>query len=107
MIFRKVSDLRREKELAERRKNDPALNQSQDHIVRKLFSKFKKTNTSCDMSALVPFKDPERGDGLQSPSLTRNNSVSTLSPPKVPEISEHSSNGNNNTSRSTQKVAQP
>ena len=106
MIFRKVSDLRREKELAERRKNDPALNQSQDHIVRKLFSKFKKTNTSCDMSALVPFKDPERGDGLQSPSLTRNNSVLTLSPPKVPEISEHSSNGNCmlNVNKSTNKV---
>ena len=101
-----MSDLRREKELAERRKNDPALNQSQDHIVRKLFSKFKKTNTSCDMSALVPFKDPERGDGIPSPSLTRNNSVATLSPPKVPEVSEHSTNGNCmlNVNKSTNKV---
>jgi len=107
LIFRKVSDLRREKELAERRKNDPALNQSQDHIVRKLFSKFKKTNTSCDMSALVPYKDPERGEGLQSPSLTRNNSVSTLSPPKVPEVSENSNGSSNcmlNVNKSTNKV---
>ena len=44
LIFRKVSDLQKEKELAERRKNDPVLNTSQDHLVRKLFSKFKKTS---------------------------------------------------------------
>ena len=46
LIFRKVSDLQKEKELAERRKNDPVLNTSQDHLVRKLFSKFKKTSGS-------------------------------------------------------------
>ena len=106
MIFRKVSDLRREKELAERRKNDPALNQSQDHIVRKLFSKFKKTPTSCDMSALVPFKDAERGEVIPSPAISRNNSVSRLSPPKVPEPTNHTSNGNCllNVNKSTNKV---
>jgi len=106
LIFRKVSDLRREKELAERRKNDPALNQSQDHIVRKLFSKFKKTPTSCDMSALVPFKDAERGEVIQSPAISRNNSVSRLSPPKVPEPTNHTSNGNCllNVNKSTNKV---
>jgi hypothetical protein len=43
MIFRKVSDVKKERELAERRKDDPALNQTQDHLVRKLFSKFKKS----------------------------------------------------------------
>ncbi len=42
LIFRKVSDVKKEKELAERRKNDPALNHTQDHLVRKLFSKFKR-----------------------------------------------------------------
>ena len=36
--------MQKEKELAERRKNDPVLNTSQDHLVRKLFSKFKKTS---------------------------------------------------------------
>ena len=87
-----MSDLKREKELAEKRKNDPALNQSQDHLVRKLFSKFRKTNTSCDMSALVPLRDPERGDS--SPVISRNNSVTTLSPPRLPEPSE---NGQSNT----------
>ena len=99
MIFRKVSDLKREKELAEKRKNDPALNQSQDHLVRKLFSKFKKTNTSNDMSALVPInKDPEKGEGGRLspvPVISRNNSSSTLVVnPKVPEVTE---NGGSNT----------
>ena len=107
LIFRKVSDLKREKELAEKRKNDPALNQSQDHLVRKLFSKFKKTNTNSDMSALVPMRDPEKGD--ISPSISRNNSVSGMFPPKVPEVNE---NGNSkpptssilNVNKSTNKV---
>ncbi|XP_043283700.1 potassium voltage-gated channel protein eag isoform X2 [Venturia canescens] len=39
LIFRKVADVRREKELAERRKNEPQLDQQQDHIVRKIFSR--------------------------------------------------------------------
>lgn len=39
LIFRKVADVRREKELAERRKNEPQLDQAQDHLVRKIFSK--------------------------------------------------------------------
>ena len=42
LIFRKVADVRREKELAERRKNDPQLDQQQDHLVRKIFSKFRR-----------------------------------------------------------------
>ncbi|XP_024937105.1 potassium voltage-gated channel protein eag isoform X3 [Cephus cinctus] len=41
LIFRKVADVRREKELAERRKNEPQLDQTQDHLVRKIFSRFK------------------------------------------------------------------
>ena len=94
-----MSDLKREKELAEKRKNDPALNQSQDHLVRKLFSKFRKTNTSSDMSALVPLRDPERGDS--SPVISRNNSVTTLSPPsRLPETNE---NGHSNTGTGTGK----
>lgn len=40
--FRKVADVRREKELAERRKNEPQLGSSQDHLVRKIFSKFRR-----------------------------------------------------------------
>ena len=43
MIFRKLADVRRERELAERRKNDPPLSElSSDHPVRKLISRFRK-----------------------------------------------------------------
>ncbi|GLV37371.1 ether a go-go [Carabus blaptoides fortunei] len=45
LIFRKVADVRREKELAERRKNEPQLDQTQDHLVRKIFSKFRRDRT--------------------------------------------------------------
>lgn len=41
LIFRKVADVRREKELAERRKNEPQLDSNQDQLVRKIFSKFR------------------------------------------------------------------
>ncbi|KAA0188181.1 hypothetical protein HAZT_HAZT010373 [Hyalella azteca] len=40
LIFRKVSDMKREKELAERRKNDPQPELSNDHLVRKIFSRY-------------------------------------------------------------------
>jgi potassium voltage-gated channel Eag-related subfamily H protein len=43
LIFRKVADVKREQELAERRKNDPPVaDLAQDHLVRKIFSKFRK-----------------------------------------------------------------
>jgi potassium voltage-gated channel Eag-related subfamily H member 5 len=45
LIFRKVADVRREKELAERRKNEPQLGSTQDHLVRKIFSKFRRAQT--------------------------------------------------------------
>ena len=78
MIFRKVSDVKKERELAERRKDDPALNQTQDHLVRKLFSKFKKTNTSNDLTCLLP--DLERGP--EGGNTTPRGSTLLLSPTK-------------------------
>ncbi|XP_050407025.1 potassium voltage-gated channel protein eag [Patella vulgata] len=42
LIFRKVADMKKEKELAEKRKNDPPLDLSNDHPVRKLISRFRK-----------------------------------------------------------------
>ncbi|KAI1287678.1 Potassium voltage-gated channel protein eag [Halotydeus destructor] len=42
VIFRKVADVKKEMELAERRKNDPVPDIAQDHLVRKIFSKFRK-----------------------------------------------------------------
>lgn len=37
-----MADVKREQELAEKRKNDPQLDLAQDHLVRKIFSKFRK-----------------------------------------------------------------
>ncbi|XP_050709707.1 potassium voltage-gated channel protein eag-like isoform X3 [Eriocheir sinensis] len=44
LIFRKVSDVRREKELAERRKHEPQQELSHDHLVRKIFSSANEKN---------------------------------------------------------------
>ncbi|XP_076647431.1 potassium voltage-gated channel protein ether a go-go isoform X3 [Halictus rubicundus] len=57
LIFRKVADVRREKELAERRKNEPQLDQAQDHLVRKIFSRFRRERHTADV---------EKGDGKDS-----------------------------------------
>ena len=40
LVFRKVADVKREKEEAEKRKNDPPI--PADHPVRKMFNKFRK-----------------------------------------------------------------
>ncbi len=73
LIFRKVSDVKKERELAERRKNDPALNHTQDHLVRKLFSKFRKGGGagSGGETPLGGSKDLERGESL----LADNNGI--------------------------------
>ena len=63
LIFRKVSDVKKEKEMAERRKNDPALNHTQDHLVRKLFSKFKRGGPAAVGSFRRESQDVERGGG--------------------------------------------
>ncbi|KPJ04676.1 Potassium voltage-gated channel protein eag [Papilio xuthus] len=42
LIFRKVADVRRERELMERRKREPQLEQAQDHLVRKIFSRLAR-----------------------------------------------------------------
>jgi hypothetical protein len=49
-----------------------------DHIVRKIFSKFKKTNTSNDLTCLLP--DLERG--LEGGNTTPRGSTLLLSPTK-------------------------
>lgn len=58
MIFRKVADVKKEKELAEKRKNDPPLELSSDHPVRKLISRFRKIS---DAKAMQTNTDPEKG----------------------------------------------
>jgi len=65
LIFRKVSDVKKEQELAERQKNDPALNQTQDHLVRKLFSKFRKGGQETSVPLIAGCsKDLERGEPI-------------------------------------------
>ncbi|XP_078047374.1 potassium voltage-gated channel protein ether a go-go isoform X2 [Augochlora pura] len=54
VLFRKVADVRREKELAERRKNEPQLDQAQDHLMRKFLSRFRRERHTADV---------EKGDG--------------------------------------------
>nr|XP_044249827.1 potassium voltage-gated channel protein eag isoform X4 [Drosophila takahashii] len=67
LIFRKVADVKREKELAERRRNEPQLPQNQDHLVRKIFSKFRRTpQVQAGSKELVGGSgqsDVEKGDG--------------------------------------------
>lgn len=61
--FRKVADVRREKELAERRKNDPQLGSSQDHLVRKIFSKFRRAQPTAQLTKEgSQNSDVEKGD---------------------------------------------
>lgn len=65
LIFRKVADVKREKELAERRKNEPQLPQNQDHLVRKIFSKFRRTPQvqTGSKEAVSGQSDVEKGGG--------------------------------------------
>lgn len=55
--------MRREKELAERRKNEPQLDQNQDHLVRKIFSKFRRDRAlqAQASQSQSPVPDVERG----------------------------------------------
>ncbi|XP_076334897.1 potassium voltage-gated channel protein eag-like isoform X2 [Tachypleus tridentatus] len=80
LIFRKVSDVKREKELADRRKNEPLQDFSQDHLVRKLFNRFKKTG-------------PERSSGI--------NQVGTLA---VPDVEKRDENDEDKSKNATVKV---
>lgn len=45
--------MKREKELAERRKNEPKLDQNQDHLVRKMFSRFRKGGSASSNNLLA------------------------------------------------------
>lgn len=71
LIFRKVADVRREKELAERRKNEPQLDQNQDHLVRKIFSKFRRDRalqSQPSQSQSPSGQDVEKGEKSDPPS---------------------------------------
>ncbi|XP_047028743.1 potassium voltage-gated channel protein eag [Helicoverpa zea] len=74
LIFRKVADVRRERELMERRKREPQLEQAQDHLVRKIFSRFRRERSVAAAPAPAPSRatpappDPERGEPTPAPT---------------------------------------
>lgn len=47
-----MADIKREQELAEKRKNDPQLDLAHDHLVRKIFSKFRKPSDGVPSTGL-------------------------------------------------------
>lgn len=60
-VFRKVADVKREKELADRSKDEPQL-ANQDHIVRKIFSKFRRQPTTQGSRDSASQSDAEKGE---------------------------------------------
>lgn len=60
-VFRKVADVKREKELADRTK-DEQVAPNQDHIVRKIFSKFRRQPTTQGSRDSASQSDAEKGD---------------------------------------------
>lgn len=61
MVFRKVADVKREKELADRSKDEPQV-VNQDHIVRKIFSKFRRQPTTQGSKESASQSDAEKGE---------------------------------------------
>lgn len=89
LIFRKVADVKREKELAERRKNEPQLDQNQDHLVRKIFSKFRRDRSQQQPTpnSQHSSSDVEKGDENDK-ALTR-----VMSTTKLSSVAEKDDNG--------------
>ncbi|KAK7504351.1 hypothetical protein BaRGS_00004655 [Batillaria attramentaria] len=73
LIFRKVADVKKEKELAEKRKNDPPLELANDHPVRKLISRFRKISDTKSH----PAPDLEKGGAVPSSEQNGNPSMET------------------------------
>lgn len=103
LIFRKVADVRREKELAEKRKNEPQLDQNQDHLVRKIFSKFRRDRAqhAAAQQSAQQTSDIEKGEqeGENNKSLVR-----VMSTTKLSSVAEKGDSSNNSI---TTKVTRP
>lgn len=71
-----MADVKREKELAERRKNEPQLGSSQDHLVRKIFSKFRRAQQTAQLTKDgSQNSDVEKGDTDQESKKVREESL--------------------------------
>lgn len=91
LVFRKVADVRREKELAEKRKNEPQLDQNQDHLVRKIFSKFRRDRAQhAAAQSAQQSSDVEKGDEGDNKSLVR-----VMSTTKLSSVAEKGDSGSN------------
>lgn len=100
LIFRKVADVRREKELAEKRKNEPQLDQNQDHLVRKIFSKFRRDRAQhAAAQSAQQTSDVEKGEEGENKSLVR-----VMSTTKLSSVAEK---GDSSNSSITTKVTRP
>lgn len=62
-----MSDVKRERELAERRKHEPLQELSQDHLVRKIFSKFKRNGSHESRGDVEKGQNSETPDSRASP----------------------------------------
>lgn len=93
LIFRKVADVRRERELAERRKNEPQLDQNQDHLVRKIFSKFRRERSQQQVALTPtgPASDVEKGDKQQKEAGEHQSSSTSVEEDKTVKVSKLSS----------------
>ncbi|XP_050441193.1 potassium voltage-gated channel protein eag isoform X2 [Adelges cooleyi] len=68
LIFRKVADVRREKELAEKRKNEPQLDEQRDQLVRKIFTKFRKDRAPSQVPGLQQSDENKNEGTVADPS---------------------------------------
>ncbi|CAF1607826.1 unnamed protein product, partial [Adineta ricciae] len=90
VVFRKIADVKRERELAETRKNEGLDQISSDHPVRKLISKFRKisqesraasqTNTNTSLSSTTSNNSPQ-----QSQQQAAGVGTGTAALPSIPE----------------------
>ncbi|KAL1454965.1 hypothetical protein WDU94_009092, partial [Cyamophila willieti] len=90
LIFRKVADVRREKELAERRKHEPQLDQNQDQLVRKIFSKFRRDRAA---QSQAPAATPETTAADVEKGVTGASSTELVPKPPAIKSSSHSERG--------------
>lgn len=62
LVFRKLADVKKEKELAEKIKDEPQVLPNQQDIVRKLFSKFRRTPHAQGSKDSASQSDAEKGE---------------------------------------------
>ncbi|KAG1656104.1 Potassium voltage-gated channel protein eag [Nymphon striatum] len=94
LVFRKVSDVRRERELEEKLKHEPHQEISQDHIVRKLFSRFRKNGGDKHNSSTTHIHHADLEKGTSEDNASNHDSQQNLDRTKsrISSISELTDN---------------